>query len=150
MFDKNYVFDDLCFISFDLIVNTILKELSLRKDISNYALVINREFYKKSKNIDKLNKKMGKLKKNVFLLISYIEYVEDEMLMNKIRELGFEILVDAHRTDKLNFQKINKKDKVITNRNYENRGNSNIIVIDDGRVLNENQLLNIRISEELN
>jgi hypothetical protein len=148
IFEKKCVYDDLCFISLDLIFSTILEEISIRKEISNYALVTYKNFYKKNKNLINLEKRMGNLKENISLLINYNDYITDLSLIDKVRSYGFKIIVDTHVLDKFNIQKIDDKDKILVNINNKDIKKENIIVLDNGESLSENELINIRIGKE--
>ena len=148
VFDNKCVYDDFCFISLDLISITILKEISLRKKVSGYAIVMYKNFYKKVKNLIRFDKDMGSLKKKISLLINYNDYVSDSVLMDKIRSYGFNIIVNTHLIDKFNIHNINSKDEILVDRSYDKELEDNMILFDDGRILNENELLNIKINED--
>lgn len=144
VFGKKDVYDELSFISVDLIINTILKEISLRRKISKYAIVVYKNFYKKSKNLSRLSSTMCDLKKNISLLISYEDYISDMPLIDKVRSYGFNIIVDTHLLESFDIKKINNKDNILVNKTYNDINKDRLFIIDDGKILTENELLNIK------
>ena len=138
--NSNNINYEFSLMSYHLLSITILKELLLRKKHDNFIVEISKDLFESNKKINDLKKMFinETIKKAIFLLIDYEDYLKYQSKINILKEFGFNYLLDySNYNKKINVESINEGELILVNNLFYENDNDfdlleekNIIVIE--------------------
>lgn len=117
-------------ISYNLLAMLIIKEILCQNEIKYYVVKVNIQDLYKNKNIDDLEKIFNnkEIKERLLLLIPYQDYMENQNVIGRLRNIGFNIMIDIGDTSDIGnlTREINPKDMTLIDQTI-NKNNQNYL-----------------------